>query len=256
MCIRSWTAATSGIELSRIVCSTDYVRDIALGCEEVQPARVASLSPGRLLVQPTVDGATTARLVAKYGLSGTIFLLLPGDVERRHNHSLIMTAFAQFRSREPDSELVLVSTAADSVEREHLRLAVERMGLQPFVRFTPGVSIEEKTALIGASHAVLVASLYETIGESILQAMALGRPVLCSETASLAEITGGVALTFDQHRPDSLAHLLSSVEREPDRIDRVGELGRQRLAALDTPADSAQAWLRILREARCLASSR
>jgi glycosyltransferase involved in cell wall biosynthesis len=241
---------------SRIVCSTDYVRDIALECDEVQPDRIASLPPGRLLVQPAVEAARMSKVVAKFGLIGTAFLLLPGDIERRHNHSLIMAAFAQFRARQPDSELVLVSTAADSVKREHLGVAVERMGLHPFVRFTHGASVEEMTALIGASRAVLVASLYETIGESILQAMALGRPVLCSETPSLAEITGGTALTFDQHRPDSLAHLLSDTEREPDRLDRIGDLGRQRLLARDAPADLAQSWVRILREAQCPASSR
>ena len=44
---------------------------------------------------------------------------------------------------------------------------------------------------------VVFSSLYEGFGLPVLEAMACGTPVVCSNTSSLPEIVGEAALTFD-----------------------------------------------------------
>jgi glycosyltransferase involved in cell wall biosynthesis len=50
--------------------------------------------------------------------------------------------------------------------------------------------------------AVIFPSLYEGFGMPVIEAMAAGKPVLCSNVTSLPEIAGGAALLFDPRKPE------------------------------------------------------
>ena len=60
-----------------------------------------------------------------------------------------------------------------------------------------GVPEAELVALIGAARVCAVPSLYEGFGLTVLEAMACGTPVVCSNAASLPEAAGDAALLVD-----------------------------------------------------------
>jgi glycosyltransferase involved in cell wall biosynthesis len=181
-------------------------------------------------------------------------VLVPADLERRHNHTLVLTAFAQFRSRHARSRLKLVCGAASS---SRLSAAVTQMRLQDSVRFTGPLTRDRQIALMERSYAVIVPSLYETIGEDVLQAMALGRALLCSRLPSLLDLTGDAALSFDQHQPAELCALLERIDADAVVARRYRGLARQRIEALDDAPTVAQSYVDILRQAtQCHAASR
>jgi glycosyltransferase involved in cell wall biosynthesis len=123
------------------------------------------------------------------------------------------------------------------------------MGLGALVQFSDARGSEDRAALIGGCRAVVVPSLYDTLGEVVLDALAAGRPVLCSHLRSLTALTGDAALLFDPHRPEDLASAFEHVERQPSLLDDLVARGRTRLTLLDDPASVAQAYLSVLRQA-------
>ena len=55
-------------------------------------------------------------------------------------------------------------------------------------------------------------SLYEGFGLSALEAMLLGTPVICANTASLPEVVGEAALMVDPYDSAALADAIRSVD--------------------------------------------
>ncbi len=73
---------------------------------------------------------------------------------------------------------------------------ISNMGLKERVIFVGYVSDSDLVDLYQAADIYMDPSLYEGFGLQVLEAMSCGTPVLCSNTTSLAEITGDAALTY------------------------------------------------------------
>lgn len=236
----------------RLVCSDASLREVAAETLDLPRERVLALAPGRLLVGAldAPSEASIAAALARHGLHRDGFLLLVADAEARHNYPLVLTAFGMFRARRPRSELVLVCAGRADRRMASLRQTAERMGLAGHVRFVDALARAERLALVAGARAVVDASLYETLGERVIEAMALGRPVLCSRIPALSDVADAAGLTFDPHRPADLAALLERLDAQPALMHRAAELGRARVAELVAPEAVAQAYLRVLRETR------
>jgi exopolysaccharide biosynthesis WecB/TagA/CpsF family protein len=75
---------------------------------------------------------------------------------------------------------------------------------------------------------VLIPSLMEGFGLPVLESMALGCPVVCSNTAALPEAGGGAALYFDPLDPGSAVTQILQLKRNPTLARELIALGRDR----------------------------
>ncbi len=235
-------------DAARLVCISDYVRSTVLEQGNVPAGRTATvhISLPRRLRRATpaqVDG-----LCVRLGLTAERYLLYPANFWPHKNHRMLLTAFGMFTAGRPEARLKLVLTGADTGLRRELGEAVTRMGLADKVVFAGYVSDDELAALLTGAKALIFPSLFEGFGMPLVEAMALGKPILASNVTSLPEVGGEAALYFDPRRPDAIVAAITRLLDEEGLAQRLVELGRQRLTVFGSPEDMARKYLAIFED--------
>jgi len=126
---------------------------------------------------------------------------------------------------------VLVLPGYPTAHEAELREHAKARGLEDDVRFPAWVSDEQLEGLWALARAFIYPSLYEGFGLPVLEAMARGVPVACSDASSLPEVAGDAALLFDPHRPAQIAAAIRRLLTDAGMRERLGELGRLRASA-------------------------
>jgi glycosyltransferase involved in cell wall biosynthesis len=111
-----------------------------------------------------------------------------------------------------------------------LRAHAEALGLDGDVRFLGWTSAEDVEGLFALCDAFVFPSFYEGFGLPVLEAMARGVPVACSDRASLPEVAGGAALLFDPAEPAAIAGAIERLLGDPAEAERLRAAGRDRAA--------------------------
>src|SRR5438046_5026541 len=90
------------------------------------------------------------------------------------------------------------------------------------------VSPADLEGLYALADAFVFPSLYEGFGLPVLEAMARGVPVACSDASSLPEVAGDAAVLFDPHDQSAIARALERLLGDPDEAERLRSAGRRR----------------------------
>ncbi len=168
-------------------------------------------------------------------------VLLSLSAKRPHkNLSALLEAMALL-----DERPVLVLAGYATAYEEELRERARDLGLEEDVRWPAWLEPAELEGLWALSEAFVFPSLYEGFGLPVLEAMARGVPVACSNAASLPEVAGNAALLFDPGDPRAIAAALTRLPAEAERLRRAG---RERAASF-TWERSARATLASYRRA-------
>jgi glycosyltransferase involved in cell wall biosynthesis len=143
-------------------------------------------------------------------------ILFVSSFYRFKNHSRLIQAFARVADTIPH-RLVLVGRAAD-VPAHELEDVARREGVAHRVRLVGPMRHEAVPALIRSADVVAYPSLYETFGHPVIEAMALGRPIVTSARGATAEVAGDVGILIDPLDVDSIAQgLLTAATDGPTR---------------------------------------
>ncbi len=126
--------------------------------------------------------------------------------------------------------------------------AAERAGLAGRVRFLGRVSEADLARLYRQATLLVLPSLAEGFGFTVLEAMASGTPVVCSDLPVLREVAGEAALYFDPRQPATMTATLNEVLRQPELLAALRERGLAR-AAWFTWERAAQATLAVYESA-------
>ncbi len=103
---------------------------------------------------------------------------------------------------------LLIATSWDPASPDPTQ-RVQELGLSNTVRFLPNFPSADLPALYAGADLFVFPSLYEGFGLPVIEAMACGAPVACSNTSSLPEVAGDAALLFDPTDVGALAAALS-----------------------------------------------
>jgi glycosyltransferase involved in cell wall biosynthesis len=132
----------------------------------------------------------------------------------------------------PERRPLLVLPGYPTEHEAALRERARTAGVEVDVRFLDWLSSEEFEGLWQVAQAFVYPSLYEGFGLPVLEAMARGVPVACSNASSLPEVAGEAALLFDPHDERAiaaaLACLLSESDRDRAEVERLRARGLER----------------------------
>ena len=96
--------------------------------------------------------------------------------------------------------------------------------------------------IAGCTFSIFPSHAYETLGKSILESYAYGRPVVASDLGSRREFVehGVTGLLYPPGDRDQLAHSISFLFDRPDLVERMGANARVRLKAKHDPEQHLQ----------------
>ncbi len=155
-------------------------------------------------------------------------VLLSLSAKRAHKNLLaLIGALARIA---PERRPLLVLPGYPTAHETELRERTHTLGIEDDVRFPAWVSAEELEGLWGLAEAFVFPSLYEGFGLPVLEAMARGVPVACSDASSLPEVAGDAALLFDPRDESAIARALSRLLDDPELRDRLRARGLARVA--------------------------
>jgi glycosyltransferase involved in cell wall biosynthesis len=167
------------------------------------------------------------------------FILYVSTLHPHKNHERLLRAFRRFRVGHPDYKLVL--TGMRGFHTDVVQQAVAALGLTEQVRVTGWIPRDDLFELYRKAAAFVYPSTFEGFGMPVIEAMAAGLPVACSDIEPLRSLTAGTAILFP---PDDELALTAALERvvvdrslvpaarERARQFSWDECARQTLAAL------------------------
>ena len=156
------------------------------------------------------------------------YLLMVGTLEPRKNHAAALRVLARL-VREGFPHRLLIAGGRGWLFQPIQELVGE-LGLGQRVRFTGYVAEAELPALYTGADALVMPSLYEGFGFPVLEAMACGTPVVCSNVSSLPEVAGSAALLVDPRDEEALLAALRRILTEPGLAEELSRRGREQAA--------------------------
>jgi glycosyltransferase involved in cell wall biosynthesis len=178
--------------------SANLIRDARLWPNS-KPLEIISPAIDRSIFKPNQVGGR-----AEHPLSPKS-LVYSGSYMPYKGVSTIAAALSQLA----EFELHLVSKAS---EEEQIKIRRAAGSAANRVFFHGGLSDEAYAQLLRESFAMVSASADEGFGIPLIEAMASGLPVVCSDIKIFHEVTGGVAVFFDPNDTNDLVAALQGLE--------------------------------------------
>lgn len=156
----------------------------------------------------------------------TSFWLAVGTVEPRKNLISLIHAYAKLKKRGQTFPLYIAGGKGwlDSEIYEE----VKNLCLEKEIKFLGYVSDEQLSALYHSCYAFIYPSWYEGFGLPILEAMASGSPVICSNTTSMPEVGGDTVLYIDPYNIDSITEAMEKMQKDSKLREKLARNGYER----------------------------
>ena len=155
----------------------------------------------------------------KYGFDRDCKWLMITGSEYYKNHQICLKVLAELNLQH-EFEFRLVKTGLVS---DDFHKMAEDLGLEPKVKSIFIEDTRELAQLYGLVDCLLFPSLYEGFGMPVIEALACGTPVVCSDRGSLPEVSGSLAGICDAGDVFGLSREVTSMVFDNQRRIAVAE---------------------------------
>ena len=155
----------------------------------------------------------------------TALLLHVGHCAARKNVEGILRAVALLRQRRMAVRFLQVGGTFTAAQRR----LIETLGIGGAITQIPYVPNAELPALYAAADVFVFPSFYEGFGIPLIEAMACGTPVVCSDWELFHEVCGDAALFADPHNPQAIADAIARVLSDPALAEGLRQCGLERV---------------------------
>ncbi|HMJ95305.1 MAG TPA: glycosyltransferase family 1 protein [Thermoleophilaceae bacterium] len=202
----------------RIIVDAASTRDDLRDLLKIDPSKVDVVPLG--VTPPAGEPAPAAELRSTLDLPDGPLVLCPGAKRPHKNAHGVIEAVALMEDRP-----AVVVTGYSSPYEQRLRELADARGVN--LRMPRYLDQAGLDGLYELASCVAVVSFYEGFGLPVLEAMARGVPVVCSDRASLPEVAGDAAVLVN---PDDPADIRRGIERALADPEPLREGGLRRAA--------------------------
>lgn len=163
--------------------------------------------------------------------------LFVGQVIPRKGIHLLLQACLLLQKQNCDYTLLIVG---DGEQRNELEEFIGQHNLQNCVKWLGWVDYGVLSTYFQMADVFVFPTLEDTWGMVVLEAMAFGKPILCSKWAGASEmvVEGENGYVFDPHHPEDLAKLMKHFIENPSISAAMGSQSKQ-LISQHTPEAAA-----------------
>lgn len=228
----------------RVIAISEFTKQRVMEHSGIDPSKIVVIPNGvDARFSPRGDHEIAAAR-ARLGLPEGPYVLTLGSLEPRKNVAGLLAAWQEVSRELPEANLVI----AGAVGAGHVFRSAGMAPRADRVHLTGHVADEFLPALLSGANLFVFPSLYEGFGLPPLEAMACGTAVLCSDRASLPEVVGDAAATFDPDSGDQLSEQLAGLMQDGVRRAALAARGSER-AKLFTWDETARRVSEVLRAA-------
>jgi glycosyltransferase involved in cell wall biosynthesis len=190
-----------------VIVSYQHVKDDIIKFYNINPDKIV-VCPLGMPIPEHIDQGNFAFIKAKYSLPEK-YLLYPANVWPHKNHIKLLKAL-RLAYDKYGIEIPLVCTGNNSIDyfSEIMRL-VNELNLNNSVIFVGYIPEGDLHILLVNSELVVIPTLYEAGSYPLMEAMAYGVPVICSNVTSLPSTIDDVRFTFDPTDENQIADKIS-----------------------------------------------
>ncbi len=199
-------------------------------------ARVYGEDDGKVVVvpngvspafRPLPRETAAARVRARFGIPAP-YVLTVGDLQPRKNQAGLVRAFEELMFERPGLTHHLVLVGKETFHASEIRQRAGRSRFARRIHFTGFVNDDELLQLYAGCDLFVFPSFYEGFGIPILEAMACGRAVACSNTSAMPEVADAAAILFDPRSIAEMVRAMRDLLLDEELRVRMERLGAQR----------------------------
>ncbi|MEO0924336.1 MAG: glycosyltransferase family 4 protein [Cyanobacteria bacterium J06643_13] len=213
--------------------------------------KVVGAAPNRVFDRPflvpslkALEQSESALNLEDLTLAKPVFLYVGQLIARKGFINLIEACSILMQQGAQDFSLLVVG---DGEQRAELEAIAASKGLQDKIRWLGKVPYSSLGQYFKLGD-VFIFPTYEDIwGMVLTEAMAYGKPVICSEGAGAAEMVlqEENGMVYDPHQPKDLAKYMSRFIDEPELIETMGHKS-QEIMSQHTPSDAITSFARAV----------
>ena len=156
-------------------------------------------------------------------------ILYVGRFDPYKNVVGLLTAFELLRREMPGAVRLVIAGSPDPRYLDATNFARQR-GLDADIEWRGYISGQQLVAAYQQADVFVLPSRYEGFGLTVLEAMACGTPVVCSNVSSLPEVAGDAALLVAPDDAADMAQAIRRIMEEPGLAAALRAKGLQRAA--------------------------
>jgi len=154
------------------------------------------------------------------------FILFIGRADPYKNLAGLVKAYSILVRKHNISTNILV-VGEDDPRYPEVKNLVKSLGLEKRIIFKGYSETAEIAELYKKAKIFVMPSIYEGFGLPVIEAMALGAPVVISNTPALVEISGGCALAVDPNNYEEMAEALYKIISDSKTAKELVKKGRE-----------------------------
>jgi len=214
----------------RVLTGTEFARESIIRAYKIDPEKVVTIPIAANPLFRPLARDRALREVRERLKTDSPFILSVGDLQPRKNHIGLIQAFDALVGTYPQIRHKLVFAGKDTWFSPQIRDAARKSRAADRILFAGFVEDEDLLRLYNACECFVFPSFYEGFGIPILEAMACGRAVACSNTSSMPEVADGAAILFEPQSIGEIVRALADILLDAGLRTRLERLGLQRAA--------------------------
>ena len=179
------------------------------------------------------------------------YLVFSGRYDARKDLATLFQALRSLRASAAgadDAPRIVLAGAGGPDDEDTFALgrAAARFDVQDLVVLTPRLTPDDLATLEAGSRGFVFPALSEGTGTGVMEALAIGVPVICSKAGPLPELVGHAGIIVEPGDPDRLAAAIRALWSNDDLHDRLRQVAEARAH------EPRRTWADVARETRAV----